>query len=422
MTFDFDADLRAAANAAARLSADIARPVAVLRDISGRCSLLVDDRSAALESKLEGSEPEAMLASEFYGPELLLDRPNARELAVGGYPSVQVVEQQATGDGWTALPISDETRDAGNSVALYSFKGGVGRTTATTLLAWQLARRGHKVLVVDLDLESPGVGEMLLPSDRQPGLGVVDLLLGASFEHLPEIVDGAVARSPISDAGGVSADVFVCPAGGASEQYEYLPRLNRAYAPLPTIDGPVLFEHRVVAALDALRAFTQPDVMLIDSRAGLHDLSAVAVTQYCELALLFATDTPQTWAGYRSLFSWWAAHPTVARQVRQRLKLVAGVVPAVSSADYLEAIHEHAYDVFRVLYDEVGADDGGEPFHPTAPGSDTPHDPIAIPFAELLRGFDPFRDGAWRTDALIEGATESLTDTVLELLGIDERR
>ncbi|MFM6071131.1 MAG: P-loop NTPase, partial [Dolichospermum sp.] len=50
--------------------------------------------------------------------------------------------------------------DAGNKpavVTFFSFKGGVGRTTALVATALTLARNGHRVAIVDLDLEAPGL-------------------------------------------------------------------------------------------------------------------------------------------------------------------------------------------------------------------------------------------------------------------------
>ncbi|MFM6843119.1 MAG: P-loop NTPase, partial [Dolichospermum sp.] len=42
-------------------------------------------------------------------------------------------------------------------VTFFSFKGGVGRTTALVATALTLARNGHRVAIVDLDLEAPGL-------------------------------------------------------------------------------------------------------------------------------------------------------------------------------------------------------------------------------------------------------------------------
>src|SRR5271168_2494145 len=42
-------------------------------------------------------------------------------------------------------------------ITFYSFKGGVGRTMALVNVAAELVRRGRKVLVVDFDLQAPGL-------------------------------------------------------------------------------------------------------------------------------------------------------------------------------------------------------------------------------------------------------------------------
>lgn len=42
-------------------------------------------------------------------------------------------------------------------VSFYSYKGGVGRTMTLLNVAWQLADDGHRVALLDLDLEAPGL-------------------------------------------------------------------------------------------------------------------------------------------------------------------------------------------------------------------------------------------------------------------------
>jgi hypothetical protein len=51
----------------------------------------------------------------------------------------------------------------GTIVTFYSFKGGTGRTTALANTAWILASAGYRVLVVDWDLESPGLHRFFEP-------------------------------------------------------------------------------------------------------------------------------------------------------------------------------------------------------------------------------------------------------------------
>ena len=59
-------------------------------------------------------------------------------------------------------------------VSFLSFKGGVGRSTALGMIAWQLARKGRKVVCVDLDLEAPGLAA-LMGAPEEPS--VLDFLL-----------------------------------------------------------------------------------------------------------------------------------------------------------------------------------------------------------------------------------------------------
>src|ERR1035438_2215790 len=75
-------------------------------------------------------------------------------------------------------------------ITFYSFKGGVGRSMALINTAGILAgRRGFRVLVLDLDLEAPGLSYLnpelpdVSPAEAQPQLplqpGFVDLLADA---------------------------------------------------------------------------------------------------------------------------------------------------------------------------------------------------------------------------------------------------
>ena len=51
----------------------------------------------------------------------------------------------------------------GKIVTFYSYKGGTGRTMALANVAWILASNGRKVLVVDWDLDSPGLHKYFHP-------------------------------------------------------------------------------------------------------------------------------------------------------------------------------------------------------------------------------------------------------------------
>lgn len=52
---------------------------------------------------------------------------------------------------------------AGRIITFYSYKGGTGRTMALANTAWILASSGKSVLVVDWDLDAPGLDRFLHP-------------------------------------------------------------------------------------------------------------------------------------------------------------------------------------------------------------------------------------------------------------------
>jgi len=51
-----------------------------------------------------------------------------------------------------------EDGDLGRIVTFYSFKGGVGRSMALANVGFLAAMNGLRVLVMDWDLEAPGLG------------------------------------------------------------------------------------------------------------------------------------------------------------------------------------------------------------------------------------------------------------------------
>ncbi|QNP73401.1 tetratricopeptide repeat protein [Streptomyces roseirectus] len=79
-------------------------------------------------------------------------------------------------------PGAEAAHEPATVVTFYSYKGGVGRTMALANVAWILATEGSRVLVVDWDLESPGLHRFYHPFLNDPELtrttGVVDMVQG----------------------------------------------------------------------------------------------------------------------------------------------------------------------------------------------------------------------------------------------------
>lgn len=235
-------------------------------------------------------------------------------------------------------------------IVFFSIKGGVGRSTSSAVAAWALAESGHRVLVLDLDLESPGLSSSLLPEDRRPAYGITDWLVEDLVDHGDGVLDAMVATSTLSREG----EIYVVPAHGR-EPGEYVAKLGRAWMPKVGADGSrETWSERLDRMFSALEESVQPDVILIDSRAGIDEMASACVTDLgAVLVLLFAREGQQTWSGYRILFRHWRTM-SVVREIRERLQLVGAMIPEVDSATYSEALRERAWDVFSEdLYDAV---------------------------------------------------------------------
>ena len=66
--------------------------------------------------------------------------------------------------------MTDSKTSAGRIITFYSYKGGAGRTMALANIAWLLAACGARALVVDWDLEAPGLHRYFRPFLLDPDL------------------------------------------------------------------------------------------------------------------------------------------------------------------------------------------------------------------------------------------------------------
>jgi hypothetical protein len=279
--------------------------------------------------------------------------------------NVRLVDRLVSEEIWTK--ISPETQETPR-IVFFSIKGGVGRSMALAATAWSLAQAGKRVLVVDLDLESPGLSLSLLPPDRQPKYGIADWLVEDLVDNTDMVLDAMIATSNLSHDG----EIYVVPAHGV-ESGEYVAKLGRVWMPKVQPRGAREPWHcRLQRLFQILENQVRPEVVLIDSRAGIDDVASASVTGLgATLVLLFALEGIHTWSGYRILFEHWR-RSGVARAMRERLQIVAGLVPENDRATYLAGLREHAYQIFaESLYDEiapssaesVSADDSGRRPH-----------------------------------------------------------
>lgn len=361
-------------------------PMIINRDLNGRVRLVLEEKphdhaettqavdtivramSACLG--LHGFPAERMV---LYESSLEMVKQGTLHFQLEGFDDVTVVDRLATETDWTKIaPIAP----GAPRIVFFSIKGGVGRSTASAVAAWSLAQSGKRVMVLDLDLESPGISSSLLPDERRPAFGITDWLVEDLVDNGAAVLENMVARSDLSHDG----EIYVVPAHGR-DPGEYVAKLGRVW--MPKIDSHGSREpwsarlHRLLLELEK---YWQPDVILIDSRAGIDEVASACITDLgAKGVLLFSIDGEQTWSGYSILFRHW--HRTgVVREIRERLQLVGAMIPEVNQSDYFDGLCERSWTTFsEELYDEVPAGEPTDAFFSFDQADETaPHFPWPI--------------------------------------------
>jgi hypothetical protein len=162
------------------------------------------------------------------------------------------------------------------TVAFYSYKGGVGRSLLLKNAAHFLANAGKKVVAIDFDLEAPGLHYKF---------GVAtSLKKGGAVPYLIDSASGAVSRPSlkahivtIKVSKKTGGQLLLMPAGPAPQQ--------SYWAALKDLGEKLRFNDPsgsgFMALLDLQARIAEelkPDYLLIDARTGVTELSGLATT------------------------------------------------------------------------------------------------------------------------------------------------
>lgn len=398
-----------------------------VRDALGRVALLLGDDSAvgdiallpALREELRGmlgshafpSDAVVMIPGDHPAPDSVLDNPLAIRLS--HEPArLGLLDRLQTNQDWLRPP--ERTSPPLPLGVAYSIKGGVGRSTAFAIWALALARKGFRVLVIDLDLEAPGIGPLLL-RDQLPPFGVVDWLVESLVDNASaELLSSMAARAPAAMSADVPGDLRVIPAWGR-ETTDYVNKLGRAYMPHGMGVAAQGFADSLNALVDAIAAEDDPPhVILLDARAGLHDIGAAAITQLGAQVFIFGRDERQSWLAYKQLFAHLRLSPQVGTDdedtdLRLRLKMVAAMMDDLGLSSRTQWLNA-SYDAWLGLYD---ADGGAYSFDQS--NEEAPHYPLAIMFNQAVKHFDFTADGGGEWP-LIYPAFDAFVATATDLL------
>jgi len=366
-------------------------------------------------------------------------------------------------------------------VTFYSYKGGVGRTMALVNTAFALAREGWRVLMVDCDLEAPGITHFFAREvRRRPEFvrkDVLDLLLAAKRSLAESDLRQQAPNYPRSLAEYVvpialPEDWLEKPETGipyrngrldlipatleprraeadpdAEPSSDYLERLSELDLPslfLPSGLGHLFGDHvrkhfvsaRFEAPGDVLFALRDPvqaayDVVLIDSRTGLNELAGFSIGTVADSLVICCGLNQQNIEGTR----YFMRKTGLFKRRAKRFLVAIGPVPSWYSLEVEQRLKvlrralRLRPDSDTPLGELVARDDGERiayefpgtveiPYHPRAAIRETVF-VAELPRDPISQAYDKLAKKI-RSRLLTEGSIDALRQNIYFLMFLDK--
>lgn len=266
-------------------------------------------------------------------------------------------------------------------LVFHGFKGGAGRTTLLASYALSRAAAGQRIVVLDMDLDAPGVGTLLCADagGTTARWGVVDFLLEARN------------RLPLSDYCHVAEHrvgpgrIDVVPAGRLDDGY--LTKLARVELESRSSIGAQPFGQ----LLERVRTELKPDLVLIDGRAGLSPAAGLLLSGMAHLHLLVATTNNQSLLGLQQVIRH-LGYEQASRDIPQRDCVVvqAHVPETVAAAELAKSYFTGRVERFfrDGYYARARTDDDRTWTIEDMDSEIAPHVPVPISYRARLAHFE----------------------------------
>ncbi|MBD2501579.1 WD40 domain-containing protein [Anabaena azotica] len=256
----------------------------------------------------------------------------------------------------------------------YSYKGGTGRSMALANIAKLLYEYGLKVLMIDFDLEAPGLERFFLNSSSynhgkwQEKCGVIDLLnrykkffalynmgfsqdkeskrlsnVAEKFFANPQSLDDFIINvDHPSDAGGTLSFI---PSGCRNEFIEYAASVRAFDFDDFYINqqGNNFFE-QLIKNLKA-----RADVILIDSRTGITEMGGVCTHHLADVVVMFVTTQDQSIYGVHKVAKSLTNPELIKKRDNRKISLI--FVPSrvnIFEKESLDAFQDEFENLFGI--------------------------------------------------------------------------
>lgn len=213
----------------------------------------------------------------------------------------------------------------------YSYKGGVGRTLALVNIANRLAEFGKKVCILDFDLEAPGLQSKYAKELQQPiRKGLVDYIYSYAVENVqPRQISDYMVDIHLSNAINT---IHLCAAGDvdSSDYWKKLARINwwnlfyaeNSYG----IDFFLNLKKQIEEELT-------PDFLLIDSRTGITEMSAITMSLLADDVVFLAANNEENIKGCCKVLNSLSAPENNLLGIKRTYHFVLTRIPLPDSPD-----------------------------------------------------------------------------------------
>lgn len=377
--------------------------ITIIRDIYGKISLFFEGDSNQFAGRLDKLKNECVSAlGNYWGGQILYEKtglkpiqnavieaikaertprqPDSAALRAQTTLQLYFLERAVAKKAWLqakperTAPWTYEEANGGTApkiISFYSFKGGMGRTTAMAGVGLLLAKEGKKVILIDTDVEAPGLASLFFPESAIE-YGVLDYFLDKNVDSAVSVSDYVLPYDLSEVLEDCAGTLSVVPAGSVNEQY--LSKLARMDLQEYRKDS---LRDLMSKLLNDLRAaYSDTDYILIDARAGFHDLGGVALSQIPHGAVLFGNDSDQSWSGIQQ------AVRCAARSQPDTMFLImaASMTESRTSEQFHSALAPFIRRSHALFTDEYYGDS-----YPSLEAEDEPHYPVAIEYNRSLQ-------------------------------------
>ena len=256
----------------------------------------------------------------------------------------------------------------GRIITFYSYKGGTGRSMGLANLAWILACCGRRVLVIDWDLEAPGLHRyfrpFLIDSELSSSEGLMDMVDNYASQAIRPVEPGATPDpkwyleyadfsdyllSINFDHFGEGGKIDLLPAGRQCDAYALTVSSFNWQNFYDRLGGGGFFE-----AFKA-NARGRYDYILIDSRTGVSDTAGICSVQMPDTLVVCFTYNNQSITGAAAVAE--SARKTRAKLTEERLER-SGAKCDVAEGEAAPTVVEDSERPYRVFPVPMRVDSG----------------------------------------------------------------